>query len=155
MQGEIYCDCGANHIQSLPDPLFRFVCHCTTCRTFSGAPHNDECTFLLNECSGLNLANTEFQSYQSGFSPIKRGKCKRCGKVTCCIAHVWPYPEFLMLPSCLVKGRPLPDPLAHIYYDSRVADAPDSFKRINGHFRGQLAIQTAIVGSLFKRMRRA
>lgn len=147
-----YCQCNIDQLQNLQAPLFRFVCHCKTCQDFFGAPFNDECTFLLNDCTGVDLKNIEFRSYQKGFSPIKRGKCKSCGKAAFCMARVWPYPAFLMVPSEALSGHSLPRPLAHIYYHSRVASVKDSTKKINGHFRGQIAIQAAIAIAILKRL---
>ncbi len=147
-----FCQCHSDIFQNLPVPLFRLVCHCKTCQAFFGADYNDECTFALQDCQGINLAQIEFKSYQTPLSPIKRGKCKQCGKVACCIANLGPLAQFVMVPTALLSRTPLPDPIAHIYYDRRVKDLADSIPKRNGHLLSQVTIQIAVLKTLFKRL---
>lgn len=109
------------------------------------AEYNDECTFALQDCQGLNLDQIEFKSYQTRLAPIKRGTCKACGKVTCCIANLGPLAQFVMVPTALLSRDPLqasfrgelPDPIAHIYYDRRVVAVEDGLKKVSGHISTQ------------------
>lgn len=145
------CSCIDSQIEQLPKPLFRLVCHCETCRTYTGAPHYDECTFLLSDCEHISFDNVEFKSYQKGFSPMKRGKCIDCGKLSYSTIRVWPFPAFVMLPSKMLQGSDKPKPFAHLYYQSKTIDVEDRVKKINGHILSQLAIQVNIMKSLFFR----
>lgn len=141
------CRCQEAAFAHPPSPLFRLLCHCKTCQTFLGAPYNDECTFFLKDFPSLQLETIAFKSYQSPLSPIKRGTCKRCGQVAVCVAQLGGFTPFVMVPSLLL-GASLPEPVAHIYYDRRVADAADDLPKLNGHLLGQAAIQFAVAKSL-------
>lgn len=145
------CSCIESEIEKLPDPLFRLVCHCETCRRYTGSDSFDECTFLLKDCAHLSLDKVEFNSYQSGFSPMKRGTCKTCGKLSYSTIRVWPFPAFIMVPSQVIRRHNLPKPFAHLYYKSRVHDSNDFIKKINGHLLSQLAIQLNIFKGLLAR----
>ena len=146
------CICNPNEFDNFPKPLFRLVCHCKTCQSFFGSTCNDECTFLLKDCTGLKFDGAEFESYQNGFSPIKRGKCIQCGKPKYCRIKVGPFAEFVSVPSDYLRHIDLPQPFAHIYYNSRAAEVNDKFRKIGGHFMSQIAIQWAILVSLLKRV---
>ncbi len=152
MSLEGLCSCNLNEFHNLPKPLFRLVCHCKTCQLFFGSSYNDECTFLLKDCKGLSLDRAEFKSYQNGFSPIKRGKCIQCGKPKYCRVKVGPFAEFVSIPSDYIRHIELPQPFAHIYYDSRAAEVKDRFIKIGGHLMSQIAIQYAIFVSILKRV---
>lgn len=152
MNTEGLCGCGFSEFDNLPSPLFRLVCHCKTCQLFFGSSQNDECTFLLKDCSGLDFEGAEFKSYQKGFSPIKRGKCIQCGKPRYCRIKVGPFAEFVSIPSDYLRHMDLPQPFAHIYYSSSTGEVNDVVKKIGGHFRSQLAIQLAVFISLLRRV---
>ncbi|MGV3527241.1 MAG: GFA family protein [Candidatus Sericytochromatia bacterium] len=142
-----FCHCQAEAFAHPPAPLFRLICHCKTCQAFLGLPYNDECTFLRRDLPALQLEQIAFKSYQSPLLPIKRGTCRRCGKVAVCLAQVGRLTPFVMVPSVLL-GAALPEPVAHIYYDRRVADAEDALPKLSGHLTGQALIQAALAKSL-------
>jgi len=146
------CKCLDKQIEQLPKPLFRFVCHCETCRKYTKAECFDESSFLLKDCGDLDLSNIEFKSYQTGFSPMERGKCKTCGMVSFSKIRVWPFPAFVMLPSHKISIENLPKPFAHLYYKSRVTEANDHIKKVNGHMMSQLTIQFNIMKGLIVRI---
>lgn len=152
MKSRELCECSIGDLDSLPKPQFRLVCHCKTCQAFFGASHNDECSFLLKDCKGLDLSDVEFKSYQTGNSPIKRGKCNKCGKPKYCKIKAGPFPEFLVISTEQLSNRTdLPDPIGHIYYGSRVNDINDGFKKVSGHFISQLVIVWSVFKVVFKR----
>ena len=145
-----YCSCNESELETLPDPLFRLVCHCKTCQQFFDSPYNDECTFILKDCPAIDLEDVELKGYQKGYSPIKRGKCKRCGKISYCTIKVGPFPEFLMVPTERLKSNEIPEPFAHIYYSSRQRDLDTQVRKIGGHFLSQLAIMWVVLKSLIR-----
>ena len=146
-----YCECNSSELDHLPPPLFRLVCHCKTCRSFYGTPFNDECNFLLKDCSSIRLDNIELKGHQQGNSPIKRGKCKSCGKISHSTVKFGPFAEFLIIPTERIKNMPLPEPFAHIYYNSRVRDVESNVKKVGGHLLSQLYILARVLKSLFFR----
>ena len=145
------CSCIDSEVENLGEPLFRLVCHCSTCRSYTESDFFDECTFLLNDREILSLDKIDFKSYQKGFSPMKRGKCKDCGKVSYSTIRVWPFPRFIMVPSASVKKASKTKPFAHLYYKSRVVDMRDSTPKINGHFLSQIFIQLNIIKGMLAR----
>lgn len=149
------CTCIRNEIDHLPKPLFRLVCHCETCRKYTGSDYYDECTFLLKDCTSISLDKVNLKSYQSGFSPMKRGHCKECGKISYSTIRVWPFPAFLMVPSKSLEREDIPKPFAHLYYKSRIKDMSDVIRKINGHLLSQLAIQFNILKGLLARRQKS
>lgn len=145
------CSCTKDEIENLNEPLFRLICHCSTCRSYTGADFFDECTFLLKDSESLSLDKVDFKTYQSGFSPMKRGRCNECGKVSYSTIRVWPFPKFVMLPTAAIRNKNIKKPFAHLYYKSRVIDIDDSVRKINSHFVSQLFIQFNIIRSLLAR----
>jgi hypothetical protein len=148
------CTCRPGEFLNLPQPLFRMVCHCQTCQAFFGKPYNDECTFWFGDAAGIALENMEFKAYQSQLSPIRRGTCLLCGKVTCCLAKVGPIVLFLMVSSDQLRQENCPKPVSHIYYHRRLANAEDQAQKVSGHFFSQLEIVRAVVASLGQRLKR-
>lgn len=146
----MYCNCNRGQFDQLPQPLFRLICHCKTCQKYLDRPYNDECTFLLKDCSQIDIDNTHFTSYQTKFSPILRGKCKVCSKVSYCITKIGPFRHFVMIPTQLINMDP-PHPVVHIYYDRRVADSNDNIRKVCGHFHSQLKIQALVFTSIISR----
>ncbi|WP_461424007.1 GFA family protein [Ketobacter sp.] len=145
------CGCSPGEFDTLSKPLFRLVCHCRTCQLFFGSDYNDECTFLLKDCTSLNAESLEFKSYQRGFSPIKRGQCIQCGKPKYCKVKMGSIIGFVSIPTNYLRHLDLPPPIAHIYYDNRTTEVHDAVKKIAGHRRSQAAIQWAVLSSLFRR----
>ncbi len=145
--GTNYCKCHPEIYRNSSPPLFRLICHCKTCQEYLSAEFNDECTFFLKDCPEIKLEEIEFKSYQSRYLPIKRGKCKTCGKVACCIAKLGPVTLFVMIPSAMLDTANLPEPIAHIYYDRRVNETADQIQKISGHLPSQMTILMAILKS--------
>lgn len=145
-----YCECHPNELDDLPEPLFRLVCHCQTCQKFFNDAYNDECVFKLSDCKDIDLSNVELMGYQRGYSPIKRGKCKKCGKISVCTIKVGPFPKFVMIPSARLRHRALPQPYAHIYYDTRQRDIDAPIKKIGGHLPSQWSILKQVIRSLIR-----
>jgi hypothetical protein len=140
------CRCWITAFASRPRPLFRLICHCKTCQQYTGQAYNDECTFLMRDCPALDFSQVEFKSYQSPLLPIKRGTCKICDKPAYCIVQIGAVVLFVMVPSTWLQAA-LPDPLAHIYYDRRVADSHDVLPKISGHIHSQTKILAAVLQS--------
>lgn len=154
MSESVYCQCNDQELHEMPSPLFRLICHCKTCQEFFRQDYNDECTYFLRDCLHIKLENIDFRGYQKGHSPIKRGKCKTCGKISYCRIKVGPFPEFLMVPSARVGSLDLPRPFTHVYYGSRVKDIHDDINKIYGHYRSQLVIFWAVIKAMMMQHRR-
>jgi hypothetical protein len=140
------CTCYPDEFSQLTRPLFRLICHCKTCQLYTGQAYNDEYTFLMRDCPGLDLKRVTFKSYQSPLSPIKRGTCKACGKLAYCIGQIGPAVLFVMVPSSRLNLEQR-EPVAHVYYDRRVADIDDTRPKVSGHVRSQATIQWAVLSS--------
>lgn len=148
---EAFCTCVEDAFSDVPEPLFRIICHCKTCQVFYGRPYNDECTFWLKDCGDLDFQKVEFKSYQSTLSPLKRGKCKACGRVVYSIAKIGFLDYLIMVPAETLKINSIPAPRAHIYYDRRLADVNDTVKKVSGHISSQVLIQSAILRAAVKK----
>jgi hypothetical protein len=144
-----FCSCIGNELEALGTPIYRVICHCKTCQKHHGRPFNDECGYLLRDVKAIQ-EKVELKSYQSKYSPLLRGRCKKCKKVSFSLAKVLGG-TLVMIPSELLATDKLPDCRAHVYYDRRVKDSNDSTKKYSGHIISQLYMQWVIVSSILRR----
>ncbi len=143
--------CQCNNLVLIPSakPLFRFICHCTTCQRYSGKPYNDECFFRYSAVNEVSHSNVSFKNYQSSISPLQRGSCENCGKPVFSVASLASLLKFALIPTESISKETLPLPLAHVFYHRRESDINDQVAKCSGYWKSQLIIQKAILKSCF------
>ena len=144
-----FCSCIDNEIEKPGTPIYRVICHCKTCQKHHGQTFNVECGYLLRDAKAIQ-DKVELKSYQSNYSPLLRGRCKKCKKVSCSLAKVLGG-TLVMIPSELVATDKRPSCRAHVYYDRRVKDSNDAIKKYSGHIISQLYMQWVIVHSILRK----
>ena len=133
------CACGATDFQTVGEPLFRILCHCTICQRFSSAPFADVLVFRAEDVSLPPPDAVHFDTYKPPPN-VKRGKCATCTQPAIEVFIVPVFPKLVMVPTPMLSAEAeVPAPIAHIFYDKRVSDAKDTYPKHRGFLRSQLA----------------
>jgi hypothetical protein len=136
---ECSCSCGATRFHTVGAPLFRIVCHCTICQRFHDAPFAD---ILVHRAADVALppADTVVFDTHKPSPNVRRGKCATCGQPAIGVLAVPFLPRLVtVFGSMFASDAELPPPVAHIFYDTRVADADDLYPKHEGYLRSQIA----------------
>lgn len=136
---ECRCACGNTTFSVLTPPLFRMLCHCTICQRFNEAPFAD---VIVYDAAGVEQpapGTVIFGTYKPPPN-VQRGKCASCGKPAIEKFEAPLFPKLTMVPSTMFSAEAvLPAPVAHIFYDTRVADADDALPKHLGFLASQLS----------------
>ena len=133
------CACGATDFQTVGEPLFRILCHCTICQRYIGAPFADVLVFRAEDVSLPPPDAVHFDTYKPPPN-VKRGKCVTCAQPAIEVFIVPVLPKLVMVPTPMLSaGAEVPAPIAHIFYDKRLSDATDAYPKHRGLLRSQLA----------------
>ncbi len=136
---ECTCSCGATSFQTAGAPLFRILCHCTVCQQFNDAPFADILVHRADDVALPPAGAVIFDTYKPPPN-VQRGKCATCGQPAIVILEAPFLPRFVtVLRPMFGSDAELPSPVAHIFYDKRVADADDPYPKHQGFFRSQIA----------------
>ena len=133
------CACGATRFQTVGAPLFRILCHCTICQRFHDAPFAD---VLVHRADDVMLPPAKAVNFDTYKPPpnIQRGKCATCGQPVIVVFAARVLPRLVSVPISMFRSNAkLPLPIAHIFYDKRVADAEDPYPKHQGYLRSQAA----------------
>jgi len=133
------CDCGATSFYSDGEPLFRIICHCTICQKFNSASFGDVLVFRAEDVTLPPPDIVNFEKYKPPPN-VQRGKCAACGQPALEVLAAPVLPKLVMVPrAMLTLDAQVPAPIAHMFYDKRVSDAPDTYPKHRGFVRSQLA----------------
>ena len=136
---ECTCSCGATRLKTLGEPLFRILCHCTICQRFNDAPFAD---VLIHRAEDVVLPPAGAVSFDTYKPPpnVQRGKCAACGQPAVVVFAMPVLPRLVSIPRPMFGADvTLPTPVAHIFYDMRVADGEDPYPKHQGYFRSNVA----------------
>ena len=133
-------------------PLFRILCHCSICRKFNGgAPFADVLTFRSSDVTKPLADTVRFQAYRPPPN-VQRGKCAACNAPAIEVFETPLLPALVMVPRAVIDDSvPLPAPVGHMFYESRVADVADSLPKFRGYWRSQLAFGRHLFAALRRR----
>ncbi len=150
-----HCSCGKTKFNVSGEPLLRVFCHCTICQEFNQAPYADITLFRAKDVLTPKEHDVELKSYK--FPPlVQRGKCASCGKPAIEYLKIFPIPKLIIVPSLNIEDKAfVPDPLMHIFYDTRVADIQDELPKHEGDLKSQLALGHKVMSSLLRRRQHA
>lgn len=133
------CSCGNAAFNVMGPPLFRILCHCTICQRFNDAPFADVVVYDAASVAKPAPGTVTFDTYKPPPN-VQRGKCTRCGKPAVELFEAPLLPKLTIVPSSVHNAdAEQPEPIAHIFYDKRVADAHDSLPKHSGFLASQLA----------------
>jgi len=133
------CSCGTVKFNIVGLPLFRILCHCTICQRFNKAAYGD---VVVYDAASVELPPNGAVSFDTYKPPpnIQRGKCVRCNEPAIERVEIPLMPKLIIIPKS-VHGpeAKLPSPMAHIFYDKRVADMMDELPKYQGFVSSQCA----------------
>lgn len=150
-----HCSCGETKFNVSGQPLLRAFCHCTICQAFNQAPYADITLFRTKDVKTPQEGSVEFKAYR--FPPLlQRGKCIFCGKPAIEYLKIFPIPKLIIVPSVNIQDKVfVPEPLIHIFYDTRIADIQDELPKYNGYLKSQLAFGHKLMASLLRNRQNA
>lgn len=139
---EVHCACSCGKAGLVVDGpvLGRIRCHCNICQSANRAAFADSTVLMARH---VPLDRVEHVRFEVRKRPpaAQRGFCRSCGCFV--MAHMTALP-FLSLAFVPVARYPrevqLPDPVLHVYYESRVADVADELPKYSGKWPSQLAV---------------
>ncbi len=144
------CSCGEVEFPAPADPLFRMICHCSICQSFNEAPYADVVVFRAKSMQSPPAGKVAFDTYRPPPN-VQRGRCVSCEKPALEVLATPLLPNLVMIPrSVFTDPVTLPDPAAHLFYESRVADAADEVPKYTGYWRSQLAFGQCLFAALFQ-----
>ena len=136
---ECTCSCGATSFQTIGEPLFRFLCHCTICQRFNSAPFADILVYRAADVALPPARAVIFDTYKPPPN-VQRGKCATCGQPAIVVFTARFLPRLVTVPRPMFRSdAELPLPVAHLFYDKRVSEARDPYPKHAGYFRSQIA----------------
>ena len=143
------CSCGHVEFNVVHKPLARFCCHCTICQDFNDAAYAD---ILIYDGAGIEEppeGRVIYKSYKAK-SPILRGKCANCDDPI--LEATVSGPKLWIVPVAARQGTAkLPNPAAHIYYETRTQDIDDTLPKYKGALKSNLVMMKHILlAKLFK-----
>lgn len=146
-QKDCACSCGKAAFDLLGPPLFRILCHCTICQRFNDAPFADVVVYDAANVAEVPEGTVSFNTYKPPPN-VQRGKCVECGDPAVEKFASPLFPKLTIVPTAMHRNKAeVPDPVAHIFYDKRVADADDTLEKRSGFLASQLSFGKNLVSA--------
>ena len=143
------CSCGNVAFDIAQKPLLRTYCHCTICQKFNNAPYAD---ILIYDGKAIEAPIESSINYKShkAHSPILRGKCSNCDDPI--LEKTVSGPSLWIVPvSAYSNKADLPEPVAHIFYETRIADVDDNYPKHNGALKSYFVLgKHLLTAKIFK-----
>ncbi len=118
--------------------MFRVYCHCSICQKYNAASHADILVFKAKQIELPADGVVEFTTYKRPPN-VQRGRCSQCGQAAIEVFSMPLFPKLTMVPAGMFGSDvELPESKAHMFYESRVADASDDLPKYQGFMRSQL-----------------
>jgi hypothetical protein len=122
------CLCGEFVHEMTGAPMAVVVCHCTTCRAYSGAPYLHTAAWLGGSVKRVSGHDENLLSFKCT-DAFARTSCRKCGSYVA--GHVEAYGMLGFQLGTIEDAyenntyRPVFRPQCHLFYGSRVVDVPD------------------------------
>lgn len=143
------CACGQCRFPISGKPLMRMLCHCRICQKFNDSAFADIAIFRSGDIDLPDANPVEFQQHKSVMA-VQRGKCTRCGKPAVERFDQPLLPTLVMMPSQNLPVELLPQPVLHMFYHRRLADADDNLPKYSGALRSQLGMMRHLIPALLQ-----
>lgn len=136
------CHCGHVGVRIINDavPQARSICHCSSCRTLSGAPFLANLVFAAEDVeitAGEDGTETPSLLITQTSKHVTRKRCAKCYSPV--IATLGP--KRVVVPYALFERTALPAswaPEHHLHYDRRVIDIQDALPKYRANFGSEL-----------------
>ena len=144
------CSCESTSLSITGQPLFRAVCHCTTCQTFNQSAYADVTVFRAADVEIADPDQVDFKTYQKP-PMVQRGKCISCGDPSIENVSLPLMPNLKIIPSNLLPEGLKRDVECHIFYHRRLKDIDDNRPKHSSFISSQLAFMKVLFRSLRKK----
>ena len=145
---ECACSCGNVAFETVGHPLFRILCHCTICQRFNDSPFADVVVYGAAAVTDPDAESVSFETYKPPPN-VQRGKCTQCGDAAIEKFVAPLLPKLTIVPAAVHgSSADLPDPVAHIFYRTRFADANDQLPKHTGAVASQLAFGKHLMSAM-------
>jgi hypothetical protein len=145
---EVQCSCGCGRAGFVvTGPLLgRIRCHCTICQSANRAAFADSTVLLAGFVPRDRVEHVRFETLKKR-GTLQRGFCRSCGCFIVAYSNALPFFPLAFVPVvCYPEQVRLPEPVMHLYYESRVADVADDLPK----YRGAWPSQTAFLRMILK-----
>lgn len=134
------CPCGASQITLAKMPSVRFLCHCTICQSVYPGDYADATAIRADMVKVKTPDSIAFSKHKEP-PALDRGICKSCNHPVVGFLKGPGAPEFAFVPSAVLpKEAGLPQPLRHLFYETRVADVDDDLPKTSGGFKSKFLL---------------
>ena len=144
------CRCGSSKFEVNGDLLGRFFCHCTICQSVYKQPFADVTAFRARDVELPLNSKVEFKRLRSP-PAVNRGICPECNSPVVGFMSLLPGLRLGFVPSANFQDRrELPEPFAHIFYQSWAADVSDAVPKVSGYWRSEWAVGRNLIAAFFR-----
>ena len=142
------CPCGATTFAVSGKPMFRLVCHCSICQRFNDAAFADVVVFRAKDVDSPSDDSVRYEKWRRPPN-VQRGTCVSCGAPAIELFRAPLLPKLTLVPVRNIgQQEMLPEPSAHIFYESRIANIDDDLPKYQGYWRSQLLFGRLLMKSL-------
>lgn len=125
--------------------LTRFICHCQICQSLYKAPYADVTAFWAGSIKITNGGDLQYRRYRAP-PALQRGICLKCGAPVLGYLRLAPLVRLAFVPTKNIRiALALPEPVAHIFYHRRQAEANDTLPKISGYWSSELAVTRLVL----------
>lgn len=149
MEKQFSCECGKSVVSVSGQPLARFICHCQTCRRFTGNEANDECAFLAKNLRVADFSGLVWSKEQPGLA-LERGRCQHCKSPVISFFRHGAVGLAFAPTRLLSKSMSPPDLDLHVFYHRRTYQVNDAVPKISGYWASQARILLLLGQRLLK-----
>lgn len=147
------CSCGHVAFELRGPPLFRVLCHCSICQRFNDAPFADVIVYASTSVADPVDGTVSFETYKPPPN-VRRGNCVKCGDAAIEKFAMPLFPKLTIVPAAVHgPSTQLPEPVAHIFYETRLVDADDTLPKHEGLLASQLSFGKYLVSAKMKASR--
>jgi hypothetical protein len=147
MMNEVQCNCSCGNAKLVvAGPLLgRIKCHCSICQSANQAAFADSTVLMAKHVPLNRVEHLRFETRKQR-PATQRGYCRSCGCFVLARMTVLPFLSLAFVSVARFPvDFPLPKPVLHIYYESRIADIADELPKYSGQWPSQLAVLRMIM----------
>ena len=145
------CSCGKAGLVVAGPLLGRIRCHCSICQAANQAAFADSTILIAKH---VPLDRVEYVRFETLKKPpaLQRGFCRSCGCFLMAYTKALPFFPLAFVPAVRYPGQvQLPEPVMHVFYESRIADVADDLPKYSGIWPSQLAAFRMLLRARFGR----
>jgi hypothetical protein len=157
MKNEVHCTCSCGKARLVVKGPFlgRIKCHCFICQSANRAAFADSTILMARHVPLTRIEHVRFETRKRHLA-AQRGFCRSCGCFVLAQMTVLPFLSLAFVPAARYPDSvELPEPVLHVFYESRIADVADELPKHSGKLPSQLAVLRMILREWMGRTGRA